>query len=103
MSREFHWGIRVSSDYDTVDRFLFEGQVVPESASVGDLLHAAEWLATYSAESAEDAQTWANVIGFLISSAETKANRSKLAQAKREFAQANGIQVSQVKVKREGK
>jgi hypothetical protein len=77
--------------------------VTPEVASAGDLLLAAEWLATYGSDSAEDAQRWANVIGFLVAGAEAKEKRTALAKAKREYAKANGIKVSQVRVKKETK
>jgi hypothetical protein len=81
----FEWGNRITSDEDSVDRFLHEG-LVPQSPSVGDLHGAAEWLATYGAENAEDAQGWANVVAFLILTAESKEKRSVLAQAKKNKA-----------------
>ena len=96
----FQWEQRVSGDHESVDRFLFEGTVVPEVASASDLLHAAEWLATYGAESAEEAQKWANTIAFLITAAEAKEKRSVLAEAKRRYAKEKGIKVSQVRVKK---
>jgi hypothetical protein len=95
----FEWGNRISSDEDSVDRFLHEG-LVPQSPSVGDLHSAAEWLATYGAENSDDAQGWANVVAFLILTAESKEKRSVLAQAKKKFAEANGIPVSQVRINR---
>jgi hypothetical protein len=95
----FEWGNRISSDEDSVDRFLHEG-LVPQSPSVGDLHSAAEWLATYGAENSEDAQGWANVVAFLILTAESKQKRSAVAQAKREFAKEKGIPVSQVRINR---
>jgi len=95
----FEWGNRITSDEDSVDRFLHEG-LVPESPSVGDLHGAAEWLATYASETAEDAQGWANVVAFLILTAESKQKRSAVAQAKREFAKEKGIPVSQVRINR---
>ena len=95
----FEWGNRITSDEDSVDRFLHEG-LVPESPSVGDLHGAAEWLATYASETAEDAQGWANVVAFLILTAESKQKRSAVAKAKREFAKEKGIPVSQVRINR---
>jgi hypothetical protein len=95
----FEWGERISADQDSVDRFLHEG-LVPQSPSVGDLHSAAEWIATYGAENAEEAQGWANVVAFLILTAESKEKRSVLAQAKKKFAEANGIPVSQVRINR---
>lgn len=95
----FEWGERISADEDSVDRFLHEG-LVPQAPSVGDLHTAAEWLATYGAETVEDAQGWANVVAFLILTAESKQKRSALAQAKKKFAKENGIPVSQVRINR---
>jgi len=95
----FEWGNRITSDEDSVDKFLYEG-LVPQAPSVGDLHGAAEWLATYAAETAEEAQGWANVVAFLILTAESKEKRSNLAKAKKKFAEANGIPVSQVRINR---
>jgi hypothetical protein len=95
----FEWGNRITSDEDSVDKFLHEG-LVPESPSIGDLHGAAEWLATYAAETAEDAQGWANVVAFLILTAESKQKRSAIAEAKRKFAKEKGIPVSQVRINR---
>jgi len=99
----FEWGERISSDYESVDRFLHEKVVVPQSPSVGDLHSAAEWLATYASETAEDAQGWANVVAFLILTAESKQKRSITAEAKRKYAKENGLKVSQVRIKKEQK
>jgi hypothetical protein len=96
----FEWGNRITSDYESVDRFLHEKVVVPQSPSVGDLHSAAEWLATYASETAEDAQGWANVVAFLILTAESKEKRSALAKAKKKFAEEKGIPVSQVRINR---
>ena len=95
----FEWGTRISADQDSVDRFLHEG-LVPQAPSVGDLWGAAEWIATYGAEDAKDAQGWANVVAFLILTAQAKEKRSNLAKAKKEYAKAHGIPVSQVRVKK---
>ena len=95
----FEWGNRISADEDSVDRFLHEG-LIPQSPSVGDLHSAAEWIATYGSETAEDAQGWANVVAFLILTAESKQKRSAIAEAKRSYAKANGLKVSQVRIKK---
>ncbi len=95
----FEWGDRISADEDSVDRFLHEG-LIPQSPSVGDLHSAAEWIATYGSETAEDAQGWANVVAFLILTAESKQKRSAIADAKRSYAKANGLKVSQVRIKK---
>jgi hypothetical protein len=94
----FKWSERISSDEDSVDRFLHEG-LVPQAPSVGDLHGAAEWLATYGSDTKEDAQGWANVVAFLILTAESKEKRSALAKAKKAYAKEHGIAVSQVRVK----
>jgi hypothetical protein len=73
---------------------------VPEVADVGDLLLAAEWIATYGSDSEEDAQKWANVIAFLVTSAESKQKRSALAKAKKKYAEEKGIPVSRVRINR---
>jgi len=96
----FKWGNRISSDYESVDRFLHEELVVPQAPSVGDLWSAAEWLATYGSETAEEAQGWANVVAFLLLTAESKQKRSALAKAKKAFAKEKGIPVSQVRINR---
>jgi hypothetical protein len=98
----FEWGERISADQDSVDRFLHEG-LVPQSPSVGDLHSAAEWIATYGSENAEEAQGWANVVAFLILTAESKQKRSITAEAKRRYAKENGLKVSQVRIKKEQK
>jgi hypothetical protein len=98
--KDFKWEQRVSADYDSVDRYLYEGIVVPEVADAGDLLLAAEWIATYGSDSEEDAQKWANVIAFLVTSAESKQKRSALAKAKKKYAEEKGIKVSQVRINR---
>ena len=95
----FEWGNRITSDHDSVDRFLHEG-LVPQAPSVGDLHGAAEWLATYASETEEDAQGWANVVAFLILTAESKQKRSAVAEAQRKFAKEKGIPVSQVRINR---
>ena len=95
----FEWANRISADEDSVDRFLHEG-LIPQSPSVGDLHSAAEWIATYGSETAEEAQGWANVVAFLILTAESKEKRSAIAEAKRTYAKANGLKVSQVRIKK---
>jgi hypothetical protein len=58
-------------------------------------------LATYASETAEDAQGWANVVAFLILTAESKEKRSALAKSKKKFAEEKGIPMSQVRIKKE--
>jgi hypothetical protein len=92
----------ISSDTDTVERALMSGEVKVEAPSASDLRWALEWLATYqSADHTELAQAFGNVIAFLELTAQSKEKRSNLAQAKKKFAEANGIPVSQVRIKKE--
>jgi len=91
----------VSADEDTVERAIVNGEVKPQAPSASDLRWAAEWLAIYaSAEHKELAQAFANCIAFMDLTAESKEKRSNLAQAKKKFAEANGIPVSQVRINR---
>jgi hypothetical protein len=77
-------------------------KVKPQAPSAIDLRGAAEWLALYASEDNLDiAQSFANVIAFLELTAQSKENRSILAEAKKQFAKANGIPVSQVRIKKE--
>lgn len=100
-TKGFEWNARISADEDSVDRFLHEGSVIPQTPSIGDLWSAAEWIATYGAQTAEEAQCWANVVAFLISTAESKEKRMALGEAKRRYAKENGVKVSQVRIKKE--
>ena len=91
----------ISSDTDTVERALMSGEVKVEAPSASDLRWALEWLATYqSSDHKELAQAFGNVIAFLDLTAQSKEKRSNLAQAKKKFAEANGIPVSQVRINR---
>ena len=91
----------ISSDTDTVETALKSGEIKVEAPSASDLRWALEWLAIYqSAEHKDLAQAFGNVIAFLELTAESKEKRSNLAQAKKKFAEANGIPVSQVRINR---
>ena len=100
--KNWNYGDRfVSADEDTVERALASGEVKVEAPSASDLRWAAEWLAIYaSADHKELAQAFGNVIAFLDLTAQSKEQRSNLAKAKREYAKAHGIKVSQVRVKK---
>ena len=102
--KNFKWGTNpVSSDNDTIDAHLLAGRVIAKAPDAGDLLSAAEWLSLYQTEIEEDsniAQSYANVIAFLVLTAESKQKRSALAKAKREYAKQKGIPVSQVRIKK---
>ena len=91
----------ISSDTDTVETALKSGEIKVEAPSASDLRWALEWLAIYqSAEHKDLAQAFGNVIAFLELTAESKEKRSNLAQAKKKFAEANGIPMSQVRINR---
>jgi hypothetical protein len=58
-------------------------------------------LALYDAgDDLEVAQSFANVVAFLDSAANSKEKREVLAKAKKEYAKAHGIKVSQVRLKK---
>lgn len=100
----FQWGDRISGDDGTVDHYLHEGTVTPQAPSESDLVTAIEWLALYVADDdPEIAQRFANVIGMLDRKVNEKQQRAATAQAKREYAAAHGIPVSQVRVARKPK
>lgn len=91
----------ISADTDTVETALMKGEIKVEAPSASDLRWALEWLAIYqSAEHTELAQAFGNVIAFLDLTAQSKEQRSALAEAKKEYAKAHGIKVSQVRVKK---
>jgi hypothetical protein len=99
--KDFEWKTQISADEGTVDNYLFRGEVKPVAPSKGDLWRALEWLALYDAgDDLEVAQSFANVIGFLDSAANSKEKREILAEAKREYAKTHGIKVSQVRLKK---
>jgi hypothetical protein len=99
--KDFEWKTQISSDEGTVDNYLFRGDVKPVAPSKGDLWRALEWLALYDADDdLEVAQSLANVVAFLSIAADTKEKREILAEAKKEYAKAHGIKVSQVRLKK---
>jgi len=93
--------ISISSDTDTVEKALMSGEVQVKAPSASDLRWASEWLSIYaSGDHKEVAQAFGNVIAFMELTAQSKEKRSDLAQAKKKFAEANGIPVSQVRINR---
>jgi hypothetical protein len=99
--KNFKWETQISSDEGTVDNYLFRGDVKPVAPDKGDLWRALEWLALYDAgDSVEIAQSLANVVAFLSFAADTKEKREILAKAKKQYAEAHGIKVSQVRLKK---
>jgi hypothetical protein len=98
-SNPISWDDRISADSDTVDRFLADGMTA-QTPSDADFQNAIEWLALYGAESHEDAQPFANVIAYLMARLDERARRTAINTAKREYAAAHGIPVSQVRIAR---
>jgi hypothetical protein len=99
--KNFEWKTQISADEGTVDNYLFRGDVKPEAPSVGDLWRALEWIALYDAgDDAELAQSLANVVAFLSFAADSKEKRQIVAKAKKQYAEAHGIKVSQVRLKK---
>jgi hypothetical protein len=100
--KNYNYGTELASaDTDTVETALMSGEVKPQAPSASDLRWALEWLATYqSADHTELAQAFGNVIAFLDLTAQSKEQRSNMAKAKKEYAKAHGIKVSQVRVKK---
>lgn len=102
--KDFEWKTQISADEGTVDNYLFRGDVKPVAPDKGDLWRALEWLALYDAgDDVEVAQSLANVVAFLSFTADSKEKREVLAEAKRQYAKANGLKVSQVRIKKEQK
>jgi hypothetical protein len=99
--KDFEWKTQISADEGTVDNYLFRGDVKPVAPDKGDLWRALEWLALYDAgDDLEVAQSLANVVAFLSFTADTKEKREVIAEAKRQYAKAHGIKVSQVRLKK---
>ena len=99
--KEFEWKTQISADEGTVDNYLFRGDIKPVAPSKGDLWRALEWLALYDAgDDLEVAQSLANVVGFLSIAADSKEKREILVEAKKQYAKAHGIKVSQVRLKK---
>ena len=102
--KNFEWKTQISADEGTVDNYLFRGDVKPVAPDKGDLWRALEWLALYDAgDDLEVAQSLANVVAFLSIAADTKEKREVIAEAKRQYAKAHGLKVSQVRIKKEQK
>ena len=97
--KNYNYGTELaSSDTDTVETAIVNGDVTPEAPSVSDLYRAAEWLAIYqSADDLEIAQSFANVIAFLQLTGESKIQRKAINKAKRAYAEEKGIKFSQVR------
>jgi hypothetical protein len=95
------WPTRISADDDTVDYYLAaaDGETL-YAPSVSDLETAIEWLALYGADSPEAAAPFGAVIAFLQAKVDDKVRRENVAAAKRQYAAANGVPVSSVRIAR---
>lgn len=99
--KDFEWKTSISADEGTVDNYLFRGDIKPVAPSEGDLWFAMEWVALYDAgDDLEVAQSLANVVAFLSAAADSKEKRENLSEAKKQYAKAHGIKVSQVRLKK---
>lgn len=98
---DFEWSNRLSSDHDTIDRFLYEG-FKPETPSASDMNSAIEWLALYGADHEDDPmlRSLANVIGFLGKQIEAKESRERINASKRQYAKEHNIPFKQLRVKK---
>jgi hypothetical protein len=89
----------VAEGEGSVGEHIDNGNVVIGKASTYDMATALEWLLTYCDEETDDnVQAIANVIGMLEQTIAQREKASALAAAKRNYAKANGIKYSQVRV-----
>lgn len=94
----------ISADHGTIDNRFHRDEIVVQAPSANDLLSAMEWLALYDAGEDSDVrvQALANVIAFLDMTAISKINRASLNEAKRIYAQQNGVKFNQVRKIKKG-
>ena len=73
-----------------------------QAPSTGDIAFAIEWLLSYDVDGLEDEsyKSLVNVIAMLDGKITSKQKASVMAQAKRKYAQAHGLKVSQVRIKK---
>lgn len=88
----------------TAEDIIKENNVQAKSVSVLDLGFAIDWLGSYEPQEDDDAilQTIANVTAFLSNEITRRHKIAQIAQAKREYAKAHNIPVSQVRVAKRG-
>ena len=91
-------------NYDTAGEIIKELGLKAQPAGEFELAFTADWLESYELdiEDTETAQKIANAVGFVMRALENKVKARKLAEAKRAFAEANGLKVSQVRVRKGG-
>jgi|688.fasta_scaffold1719271_1 hypothetical protein len=89
-------------NYDTASEVIKNLGIKAQPATNDDLAFMAEWLNSYELDidDKELAQSIANAVAFIDKTIEVKIKARMLAEAKREYAQANGLKVSQVRIKR---
>lgn len=93
----------MSADNDTIDSIARKIEVEVQAPSQSDMEYAMEWLALYSVGTDSEItdprwQAFLNVIAFLDMTIDSKNARQALNAKKREYAEANGISVRQVRV-----
>lgn len=94
----------ISADDDSIDSMARKVEVQVKAPSQADMEYAMEWLALYSVGNEESEITdprweaFLNVIAFLDMTIDSKMTRQALNAKKREYAEANGISVRQVRV-----
>lgn len=94
----------ISGDNDTIDTMARHITVEVKAPSQADMEYVMEWLALYSVGNDESEitdprfQAFLNVIAFLDMTIDSKMARKALNAKKREYAEANGISVRQVRV-----
>lgn len=91
-------------NYQTAGAMIEELGLKAQPAGEFEIAFAIDWLECYELdiEETETAQKIANAVGFLTKALENKVRARKLAEAKRAFAEANGLKISQVRVKKGG-
>lgn len=88
----------------TAEDIIKEKNLKAKSVSLNDLGFAIDWLGAYEPNDDDEAilQAIANVTAFLSNEITRRHKIKQIAQAKREYAQAHNIPVSQVRVAKVG-
>jgi len=93
----------MSADSDTIDNVARNTEVEVQAPSASDMEYVMEWLALYSVGTDDEMsdprfKAFLNVIAYLDMTIDSKNYRQALNARKREYAEANGISVRQVRV-----
>ena len=86
----------------TASDIIEENNIQAQPTSIDDLAFAIDWLGGFEPQDDDEPtlQAIANVRAFLTNEINRRNKLAVIAQAKREYAKANGIKVSQVRVKK---